>query len=62
MKTQAEKIAKYRLHYTTAELLSLALNMLDEAAKQQRGRNRWLTDNLTLEVIRDRVKHHEAAQ
>jgi hypothetical protein len=51
------RIQHYRKQYTTDELLRLALTMLDEAAKQQRGKRRWLQNNLTLEVIRDRVAH-----
>ncbi len=51
----AAKIAHYRTQYSTGDLLVLALGMLDNAAKEQRGKKRWLTNNLTLEVIRDHV-------
>lgn len=49
--------------YTTEELLGLALKMLDVAAQEQRGerarglKERWLTNNTTLEVIRYRVEN-----
>lgn len=52
----AATIAKYRNQYTTAELLRCALGMLDSAAEQQRGAKAFLHNNLTLEVIRDRVQ------
>ncbi len=48
-------VPKYSKQYTTAELLELALTMLDTAASEQRGKKQWLSHNLTLEVIRHRV-------
>jgi hypothetical protein len=58
--TRTELVERYRKLFTTAELLRLAVTMLDKAAKEQRGK-RWLHDNLTLEVMRDRVANPEGA-
>ena len=54
-----DQVQYWNKRYTTEELLALALNMLDEAAsREQRSKKRWLTNNLTLEVIRARVKDY----
>lgn len=53
---EASKIAQYVNQYTPNELLRLALGMLDQAALKQRGKNAFLHNNLTLEVIRAKVE------
>ena len=51
-----EIVAKYRHQYSTAELLKLALTMLDVAAEENaHDEKHWLHDNKTVAVIRDRV-------
>lgn len=52
----AAKVKKYVEEYSTAELLEMALKMLDVAAERQRGKNAFLHNNLTLEVIRAKVE------
>jgi hypothetical protein len=52
----ANKVEKYVEEYTTVELLKIALKMLDGAAEKQRGKNAFLHNNLTLEVIRAKVE------
>jgi hypothetical protein len=42
--------------YSDADLLRMALTMLDVAKEQQKGKNKWLTNNSTLEAIRQRVE------
>ena len=47
-------------YHTTEQLLELALAMLDNARREQNDEqmpmiNNWLTDNLTLEIIRAKV-------
>lgn len=51
-----EDMQRHRAMYSTAELLRMALGMLDAAA--ERG-DEWLHNNTTLEVIRDRVRNPE---
>jgi hypothetical protein len=53
------KVKKYVEEYTAVELLELALKMLDGAAERQRGKNAFLHNNLTLEVIRAKVEQSE---
>jgi hypothetical protein len=48
-----------RSDYSTDELLEMALHMLDRAAEQQSGYKAFLHNNMTLEVIRDRVSQNQ---
>lgn len=52
-------------NYTTAQLLELALTLLDRARREQTGErlpinDNWLADNLTLEIIRAKVAANRA--
>lgn len=46
--------------YTDSELLKMAFNMLtlarEEQIKDKRKKDKWLMDNTTYKVIRDRVE------
>jgi hypothetical protein len=59
MTTMVNRVKANAPQYSTAQLLEMALHMLDVAREEQSGRKpvnkQWLTDNLTLEVIRDHV-------
>jgi hypothetical protein len=50
--------------HTTERLLELALTMLDDARREQNDDrlpvNNWLTNNITLEIIRAKVAANKA--
>lgn len=57
MKVSGDDMKRYRKQYGTLELLRMAATMLEVAKEQQTGEQKWLTDNLTLAIIQDRVKN-----
>lgn len=53
------------MQHSTEYLLCCALTMLDEARKEQsksRRKDKWLTNNQSLEVIRQRVVEIKKAE